>query len=271
MPDGIGRRHARSQGIQRNNCMEYQIMKSWLETIFWGPSDNNQFVQGIQSAINTLSHTSVFFSDNLFTFGRNLSFLDMPKFMEAIEKDCPTPTERSVIWRIYVLMWAAENGLRREGDFVECGCGRGANDRVIVDCLDFGRQTKQLYLYDMFDHGEDTAHVKQSFHGPQLFEQVTQRFADLSNVHVIQGRVPDILEKRSPEKIAYLHIDLNDADAEIGALELLFDRVVPGAMIILDDYGWHAYRAQKLVEDTWLAARGYRVLELPTGQGMVLK
>jgi O-methyltransferase len=246
-------------------------MASWLETIFWGPGDNKEFVKGIQTAINTLGHTNIFFGDNLFTFGRNLSFLDMPKFMAAFEKNSPTPTERAVIWRVFVMTWAAEVGLRREGDFVECGCGRGANARIIVDFLDFAHTAKQFYLYDMFDHGEDTAHVKQSFHSPELYDTVKQRFADLPNVHVIQGRVPDILKERSPEKIAYLHIDLNDADAEIGALELLFDRVVPGAMIILDDYGWHAYRAQKLVEDTWLAARGYRVLELPTGQGMVLK
>ena len=41
--------------------------------------------------------------------------------------------------------------------------------------------------------------------------------------------------------------------------------------MVLDDYGWRGYRAQKLAEDPWLAARGYQVLELPTGQGLLFK
>lgn len=100
---------------------------------------------------------------------------------------------------------------------------------------------------------------------------MTQRFADLSNVTVSQGKVPEVLHDVAPEKIAFMHLDLNNADAEIGALEILFDRMVPGAVLILDDYGWLAYRAQKDAEDPWLAQRGYRVLELPTGQGLVIK
>jgi hypothetical protein len=47
--------------------------------------------------------------------------------------------------------------------------------------------------------------------------------------------------------------------------------MVPGAVLILDDYGWLGYRAQKLAEDPWFEKRGYRVLELPTGQGLLIK
>jgi len=108
-------------------------------------------------------------------------------------------------------------------------------------------------------------------HGADLFGKVTQRFADLKNVHVTQGSVPEILYQVAPEKIAFLHLDINSAAAEIGALEFLFDRIVPGGVIVLDDYGWLFYRAQKEAEDPFFAARGCRVLELPTGQGMVIK
>ena len=92
-----------------------------------------------------------------------------------------------------------------------------------------------------------------------------------SNVVVTQGRVPDSFAQAAPDRIAFMHLDLNNADAEIGALEVLFDRMVPGAIMVLDDYGWLGYRAQKLAEDPWLERRGYRVLELPTGQGLLVK
>ena len=77
---------------------------------------------------------------------------------------------------------------------------------------------------------------------------------------------------QSPKRIAYLHIDLNEAPAEIAALDALFDRVVPGGIVILDDYEWAGpHRAQKLAEDPWFEARHYRVFPLPTGQGIVIK
>lgn len=108
-------------------------------------------------------------------------------------------------------------------------------------------------------------------HSKQLYAWVKERFSEFPNVTVTQGRVPDILADVAPQKIAFMHLDLNNAGAEIGALEVLFDRMVPGAVMVLDDYGWQAYRAQKLAEAPWLEKRGYRVLELPTGQGLVIK
>jgi hypothetical protein len=51
----------------------------------------------------------------------------------------------------------------------------------------------------------------------------------------------------------------------------LFDRVVPGAAIVFDDYGWRVFRRQKEAADAFMGARGLEVLELPSGQGLVVK
>ena len=48
--------------------------------------------------------------------------------------------------------------------------------------------------------------------------------------------------------------------------------LVSGGMLILDDYEWSGvYRTQKAAEDPWFERRGYRVMPLPTGQGLVFK
>ncbi|MSO65210.1 MAG: hypothetical protein EXQ85_05335 [Alphaproteobacteria bacterium] len=106
---------------------------------------------------------------------------------------------------------------------------------------------------------------------PGLYERVATRFAAYSNVKVIKGVVPDVLAEVSPQKIAYLHIDMNSPAAELGAIEVLFDRVVPGGVIVLDDYGWLVFQKQREVEDEFMARRGHSILKLPTGQGMVIK
>lgn len=247
-------------------------MKNHLTTFFWGTVNNYQeLVKGIQHALNQIQPRGIFSGDNMFAFGRNLSFLDDAEFMAAFNKNIETEVEKAVIWRNHVLCWAARNAMRLDGDLVECACYKGTTARIVCDYLDFGKSDKQYYLYDLFEHDAGMDHHDLPDLGVDLYEKVKQRFADLGNVRVIQGSVPEILRQVAPDKIALLHLDLNGATAELGALEFLFDRVVPGGVIILDDYGWLHYRAQKEAEDPFFAARGYRVLELPTGQGMVIK
>ena len=57
----------------------------------------------------------------------------------------------------------------------------------------------------------------------------------------------------------------------MGALEMLFDRISPGGMIVFDDYSRPGYQAQRGVTDTFLRQRSLAVLELPTRQGLVVK
>lgn len=192
------------------------------------------------------------------------------KFMAAFEKNAQTDTEKGILWRTAVLAWAANNAMRLEGDMVECACYRGTSARIIVDYLDLKESSKNFYLYDLFEES-NSAIMKLEFHKKGLYEEVVEKFSDVPNAKVCRGFIPNILHEVAPEKISFLHIDLNNAEAEIATLEVLFDRVVPGGVIIFDDYGWIQFAKSKAAEDAWLEKRGYKVLEMPTGQGMVIK
>ena len=248
-------------------------MKNHLKSSFFGLADHKSFIGGIQQAINSINGVhGAYTGDNLFTYHRNLGFLDDDPFMKAFHAHASTEVEKSVLWRMSGVLWGVRNGLRLEGDFVECACYKGTTVRIICDTVDFAsRADRHYYLYDLFDHDPSMPHHDMPEHSKQLFEATKSRFKEFPNVTVTQGKVPDVLAAVAPQKIAFMHLDLNNADAEIGALEVLFDRMVHGAAMILDDYGWLAYRAHKQAEDPWFEKRGYRVLELPTGQGLVIK
>lgn len=220
--------------------------------------------------MNELPPHGIFLGDNLFAFGRSLGFLDDRKFFDSVERHTETNVEKSVVWRTHVLCWAARRALRLEGDFIECGCYRGISARIVAEYTDLATTDKKFYLYDLFEHSPDMNHQSMPAHSPQLFDEVRGRFADMSNVTVIQGGVPASFAQGAAQKIAFLHVDVNNVPAEIGALETLFDRVTPGAAIVLDDYGWLAYHEQKTAEDRFFAERGLQVLELPTGQVLVI-
>jgi len=212
-----------------------------------------------------------FVADNLITYGHTRGFLTEPRFVAAVLASRPEPAECAVVWRTHTLCWAVESALALPGDFVECGTYQGYSAEVLMHFTQ-GLPGRRAWLYDLFDpSGVAGEGHRLPAHSPDLAARVRARFQQWHNVTVTRGKVPQILAEVAPEQIALLHIDMNNAEAERGALEVLFDRVSPGGLIVLDDYGWSAYRYQKDSADELMGSRGLSVLELPTGQGLVVK
>lgn len=240
---------------------------------FWGIKNPELFqhsLTGIRQSI--LSGNEGFFaSDQLITFHRNLSFFRDSKFITSWKAHAADAIEEGVIWRRAVHYWAARHCLKLEGDFVECGVWKGTTVRIIYDAVDFGSSGKNYWLYDAFDFKEGDKHHALDGLEPGLYDKVVERFSFAHNVKVITGYIPESFAQGMPEAISLLHIDMNNVDGEMAALEILWDRVVDGGIILLDDYGWLGYKKQMLAESDFFEAMNHSALELPTGQGIVIK
>lgn len=217
----------------------------------------------------------IFAGDNVILFGRNLGWRRNERFMAAFRENARTQQEQALELRLNTLSWAVEQALHVAGDFVECGVFRGFSSAVLCAYLDFALVPRRFWLYDTFagipESFDTEKHNSPTLAEPGLYETVVNRFRPYPNVNVVRGVIPDVFAEGAPERIAFLHIDLNSSKSEIAALEGLFDRVSSGGVIVFDDYGWAAYAAQQLAEDAWMATRGHRILELPTGQGLLVK
>jgi O-methyltransferase len=106
---------------------------------------------------------------------------------------------------------------------------------------------------------------------PECWDIARKNFAPFPKAKLIRGRVPDTLSSVAIEQVCYLCIDMNIAKPEVAAMEHFWPRLVLGAPIIFDDYGWLAYREQKEALDDFARARGVEILTLPTGQGLLIK
>lgn len=210
-------------------------------------------------------------ADNFITWGRNMSALTDLPFRNAWSENCIITSDVSIMWRRYILCTAAVHCVHLPGDFVECGTLWGTGIKTIIDYFGRDRFKKTFWGYDTFDYNPVEGHgwIDQQ---AGFYQRVRDRFRGYNQVQLVPGFLPDSLVDNSPDRIAFLHIDLNSAEYEIKVLDALFDRLVPGGMLILDDYEWAGvYRQQKLEEDRWFDARGYRVMPIPTGQGLLLK
>jgi O-methyltransferase len=228
-------------------------------------------------AAEEIDPVNAFVSDGMAMWFKNQVHLDDPRFVELVAKHrnlLPIPNWH---WNLGTVLWALQQVRDLPGDFVELGVFKGHTTLFAAEYLDFAEWPRRWILYDTFEGIPDDqvdagwSQTNQVYKGTFSYEEVRDRFAHIPNIEVIKGRVPEALVGTCPEVISFLHMDMNNATAEIAALDSLFDRLVPGGVIVFDDYVWNVSRAQHRAESAWFAARGLVVLPLPTGQGVFVK
>jgi hypothetical protein len=236
-------------------------------------------------------HHSTFWGDRMLTLDKSAAFRDGETFRAALA-DASSSTGMNqyespdgISWRYNTLIWAARSCLTLPGDFVECGVYRGDMTWMITRNVAVREAGKTFYLYDTFSgfdprysseadfsyapHAFDA--TNKAYQTPGIEDYVRNRFRDDGYIVVTNGVVPDVLHDVAPDQIAFLHLDMNSPRAEVGALEVLFEQISPNGIIVFDDYGWKLFEPQKAAADEFMKARGQVILELPTGQGLMIK
>ena len=227
----------------------------------------------------------VYASDGLLAVNRNVGFLADRRFLSIVQAAAAYSEDeflkrqaKSKLWRLHLLTWAAALAMRLPGDFVECGAFDGFSAFVVAEYTELIHTAKTLYIYDTFaglspKYASANELKKNIFFRqyPDVLATCRKRFSLYRNVEIIQGVVPETLVTCCPELVSFLHLDMNCADAERGALEHVLPRVVTGGLIVLDDYGRRMFRGQKDVADAIMMSHNQQVLELPTGQGLIIK
>lgn len=237
--------------------------------------DTGEFARGLVELLNRCRGGKfpfpIFIGDNLITLNKNLSFLRVPFFASLIKDEKVSIKEKGFIWRTYIVDYYARKCAKLPGDFVEAGCYQGYTASIIDQRVDFDELNKSYYLFDLFEWNEGDKHTKLAEHKQGLHEFVVNRFAGKPHVKIVKGYVPDSFDDALPERICFAHIDLNDAQPEVGAFKAIYPRLEKFGVIIFDDYGWWHLSDQKRELDQVAESFGEEILELPTGQGILVK
>lgn len=225
-------------------------------------------------------------SDGLRTW-HNHDFMADPAFVAAYERGlAASGVDYGFHWRVHIALWAARSAARVPGDFVECGVNRGFMSSAIMHALDWNATGRTYWLFDTFA-GLDTRQVSDVERSGGVLERnsrelesgfyttdidtVRRNFAEWPRARIVVGAVPGTLAQLAAERIAFLHLDMNCAEPEVAAIDQLWERLSPGAVVLLDDYAYRGYQPQKDGLDAWAARTGVPIASLPTGQGLVVK
>lgn len=225
--------------------------------------------------------------DGLFTLHSD-HFRDDATFRSAYRRGVKAGNgvDPNIEWRVHIALWAARMGLRVEGDFVECGVNAGVVSSAIMEELQWNTLERRFYLIDTFAGPVLTQYSQEEVQQQRLklarrsleagayvtdMERVQRNFAEWRNAIIVQGAVPEILERIQFGAVAFLHIDMNCTLPERTALEFFWDRLSPGAVVLFDDYAYYGHECQRDAIDSAARERGAEILSLPTGQGLILR
>jgi O-methyltransferase len=225
-----------------------------------------------------------FDSDHLTVYHKRADFLYEKNFMNAYKRGMDSGHkimgggDLHVEWRVHTCLWAARHAVNLDGDFVECGVNTGCYSLAIAHYLEFSNIKKQFFLFDTYNGvsieqctpAEAEARKKENYYD-DCFEQAKKNFAAFPNCVLVRGRVPESLGSVQIDKVSYLSIDMNVAAPEIAAGEYFWPKLVSGAAIVLDDYGWSGHEDQKKQWNQFAYRYSVPILLLPTGQGLILK
>jgi Macrocin-O-methyltransferase (TylF) len=246
---------------------------------------SREHVEAILYALRSAGHEvpaidAAAYNEDFLMTTHNADFQSDPRFVAAYERGIrAVGGDYGFRWRVHVGLWAASCAIRLEGDFVECGVNRGFMSSAIMRYLDWNSRDRRFFLLDTF-RGLDldllTEDERRLGKGTrtdtydECFEEVRANFSEFRNVVLIRGSVPGTLSEVDTEAVAYLHIDMNNVTPEIAAIEHYWPLLVPGAIVLLDDYGSPTYEAQKEGMDEFASRHDVEILSLPTGQGMLV-
>lgn len=160
------------------------------------------------------------------------------------------------------------------GAIVECGVWRGGSMHAIARTLAAeGVTDRDLYLFDTFtgmteptekDVRTDgrvaadmlaTASKTKWIWAVASREDVEDGLRKLSypweRFHLVEGPVEETIPQQAPDTIALLRLDTDWYESTRHELEHLYDRLVSGGVLIIDDYG--SWQGSKQATDEFLA------------------
>ena len=210
--------------------------------------------------------------DGLWT-SRSHAFVDDDGFRRAYERAARAGRfDYGIRWRVHTLLWAAATATKVDRAFVECGTGRGFCASAICEYLAW--TDRPFYLYDTFEPtkldrtGARTDEVNPYY--ARSVDDVRENFAQWPGIRLVVGTLPDTLTS-DPDRVAFLHVDLNNAPPEQAAVRHFWPRMASGAILVYDDYGFIEHEASRRAADELSQEFGFSILASPTGQGIVVK
>ena len=163
------------------------------------------------------------------------------------------------------------------GDTAECGVRHGKSSFFILRGLD--DPARLHHLCDSFeglsqpsDLDAESIARRDGWRAGDLAADeagVRERFREFAQVRFHKGWIPDCFDGLQDRRFAFVHVDVDLYEPTLAAFEFFHPRLVPGAVMVCDDYGFASCPGARRAVDEFFAGRADAPIELPSGQALI--
>lgn len=175
--------------------------------------------------------------------------------------------------RKFMLKELARRAARVPGDFAECGVYRGGS--ALLMCQQAAAGAAHVHLFDSFEGlpspGAHDGTYWETGRFACAMETTHATLAGLANYTCYKGWIPDRFAEVADRSFSLVHIDVDLHDPTRASLEFFYPRLVPGGAIVLDDHGFESCPGARKAALDYFADKPDLVIDLPTGQGLVIR
>ena len=83
--------------------------------------------------------------------------------------------------------------------------------------------------------------------------------------------IPDTFKQLPERTYCFIHVDVDLFQPALDCCNYFFPRLVLGAVMLFDDYGFPGCRGEKEAVDSFCRGKCDAVITLPTGRGLIIK
>ena len=208
------------------------------------------------------------------TYSPWLSDIEFNRIYDVIRKN--TLVDRYRCYELWQLM--DEVSKLSAGALIEIGVWRGGTGALIARKCQLAGIQETLYLCDTFTGvvkaGERDATYVGGEHADtdEAAVQTLLRSQNLDRVRILKGIFPDATAHMVQEpQFRFCHIDVDVYDSAKDIVAWIWPRLVPGGMIVFDDYGFHSCVGITRFVNEERAKRDRLVIHNLNGHAIVIK
>jgi len=156
-----------------------------------------------------------------------------------------------------------------EGDFITAGISYGVAPRIIYDFVKFEKLNKVYHFIDPFLGIGNDGDVNKSYNKSKQY--VLDQYPKSAPIKLHNELIPNCFPLNGVDKISFAHLNTGVYLAEAKSLKYLFDKLIKGGVIIIDNYSlFNGYEKMKIY-DPFIKELEVEIFVLVTGQGVILK
>lgn len=202
---------------------------------------------------------------------------DFVDICHELETKTPWKQDFWQSWKSYGVFQLLLEAPDLPGDCIEFGCFRGYSSSFLAEMIQRTGQKKTVHLFDTWEGMPGSQPFADNFYQSGDFadtslEQVKSVHKPWSDTFQYwRGDICKTVKVFPPTKLCYVRIDVDLYEPTLAALKAVFECLVPGGILYLDDYVSQKTVGERLAVDKFLRERPERVRYLLGDRAYVRK